>query len=49
MIPTYFMLWLLGLFLIALSWYIPGAAGFFWLGGLTLLFGFALVYFRRKT
>jgi membrane-bound ClpP family serine protease len=47
MIQSYVLLWLLGILLIAASWYLPGAGGFFWLGGLTLLFGFALAYFRR--
>jgi hypothetical protein len=47
MIQSYILLWLLGIVLIAVSWYIPGAGGFFWLGGLSLLFGFVLAYLRR--
>jgi membrane-bound ClpP family serine protease len=47
MIQSYVLLWLLGILLIAASWYLPGAGGFLWLGGLTLLFRFAIAYFRR--
>ncbi|HEV2225815.1 MAG TPA: hypothetical protein VGR56_03310 [Nitrososphaerales archaeon] len=47
MVQSYLLLWVLGILLIAVSWYLPGAGGFLWLGGLTLLFGFSLAYFRR--
>jgi membrane-bound ClpP family serine protease len=42
-------LWLLGIVLIAVGWYIPDASIFVWLGGLTLLFGAAIVFMRRAT
>jgi hypothetical protein len=41
-------LWLLGIFLIAISWYGgPKAGGFLWLGILTMAFGAALALMRR--
>ena len=39
-------LWLIGVVLIAIGWYLPGAMIFLWLGVLTLIFGAALA-FRR--
>lgn len=47
-IPPYLFLWLLGILMVAFSWYIPDAGGFFWLGALTLLFGMALALYRRR-
>jgi hypothetical protein len=40
-------LWLIGIVLIAIGWYVPGASGIAWLGGLTLAFG-ALLALRRE-
>jgi len=40
-------LWLMGIVMIAVGWYVPNASGFVWLGALTLLFGAALAFFRR--
>ena len=39
-------LWLLGIVLVVIGWYIPGAGGFAWLGAATLIFG-AVLAFRR--
>jgi membrane-bound ClpP family serine protease len=39
-------LWLLGIVLVVIGWYLPGAGGFAWLGAATLVFGAALA-FRR--
>ncbi len=46
-VPPYFLLWLLGIFLVVVSWYVPNAGGFFWLGGLTLGFGVLLALVRK--
>lgn len=46
-LPSYIFLWLLGIVLIAISWYVPNAHGFFWLGGITLALGAALALLRR--
>jgi len=40
-------LWLLGIVLVVIGWYVPGAGGFAWLGAATLVFGAALA-FRRS-
>ncbi|MGD0146525.1 MAG: hypothetical protein ABSB53_06725 [Nitrososphaerales archaeon] len=45
--PSFIILWLLGIALIVISWYVPHAQGFFWLGGITLAFGVALALLRR--
>ena len=42
------MIWLLGIIMIAIGWYVPNAGGFVWLGGLTLVFGAALAFMRRE-
>jgi len=39
-------LWLIGVCLVAFGWYVPGAVGIAYLGGLTLAFG-ALMAFKR--
>ena len=41
-------LWLLGIVLVAVGWYIPGAAVFAWLGLATLIFGAALAFRRSQ-
>ena len=41
-------LWLLGIVLVAIGWYVPGAGGFAWLGAATLVFG-AVLAFRRSS
>jgi hypothetical protein len=43
----YIFLWLLGLLLVAVALYVPPVGGLFWLGCLTLAFGFVLAYLRR--
>ena len=40
-------LWLLGIILVAIGWYVPGAGGFAWLGAATLIFG-AVLAIRRS-
>jgi len=40
-------LWLLGIVLVVVGWYIPNAGVFAWLGLATLIFGAALA-FRRS-
>ena len=41
-------LWLLGVVLVLIGWYVPGAGGFAWLGAATLVFG-AVLAFRRSS
>ena len=41
-------LWLLGIVLVAVGWYIPGAGVFAWLGLATLVFGAALAFRRGR-
>jgi len=46
-VPSYIFLWMLGIVLIAISWYLPNAQGFLWLGAVTVAFGAALALLRR--
>ena len=41
-------LWLLGIVLVVIGWYVPGAGGFAWLGAATMIFG-AVMAFRRSS
>jgi len=40
-------LWLIGVTLVVIGWYVPGAGMIDWLGAVTLAFG-ALLAFRRE-
>ena len=42
-------LWLLGIILVVVGWYIPEAGIFAWLGLATLVFGAALAFRRSHT
>jgi membrane-bound ClpP family serine protease len=42
-------LWMLGIILVIVGWYVPGAGAVAWLGGITLAFGAAVALFRRTT
>jgi len=46
-LPSFIILWLLGILLIAVSWYVPKAGGFLWLGVISLAFGAVLGLLRR--
>ena len=41
------LLWLIGIIMIAIGWYVQGAGGFVYLGALTLVFGAALAFRGR--
>jgi membrane-bound ClpP family serine protease len=41
-------LWLLGIVLVVVGWYVSGAGGFAWLGAGTMIFG-AVMAFRRSS
>ena len=41
-------LWILGIVLVIVGWYIPGASIFGWLGAITLAFGAAVALYRRS-
>ena len=40
-------LWIIGIILVAVGWYVPGASGFQILGFLTMAFGAALAFLKR--
>ena len=42
-------LWLVGIVLVVIGWYVPGAGGFAWLGAATLVFGAALAFRRGSS